>query len=58
MRDVQNMHDPRNIEIDKVGVKNVKYPIIVLDKTNGTQHTDRRHQHVREPSPASTRGRT
>ncbi len=33
------MYDPRNIDIDKVGVKNVKYPIIVLDKTNGTQHT-------------------
>ncbi len=39
MRDVQNMYDPRNIDIDKVGVKNVKYPIIVLDKANGTQHT-------------------
>jgi GTP cyclohydrolase IB len=33
------MYDPRNIDIDKVGVKNVKYPIVVLDKTNGTQHT-------------------
>ena len=39
MKDVQNMRDPRNIEIDKVGVKNVKYPILVLDKTNGFQHT-------------------
>jgi GTP cyclohydrolase IB len=33
------MHDHRNIEIDKVGVKNVKYPVIVLDRANGTQHT-------------------
>jgi GTP cyclohydrolase IB len=33
------MYDHRNIDIDKVGVKNVKYPIVVLDKTNGTQHT-------------------
>lgn len=33
------MFDPRNIEIDKVGVKNVKYPIVVLDKTMGSQHT-------------------
>jgi GTP cyclohydrolase I len=33
------MHDPRNIDIDKVGVKNVKYPIVVLDKKNGFQHT-------------------
>ncbi len=39
MKDVQNMHDSRNIKIDKVGVKNVKYPIVVLDKRNGFQHT-------------------
>jgi GTP cyclohydrolase IB len=39
MADVQNMYDPRQIEIDKVGVKNVKYPIVVLDKANGFQHT-------------------
>lgn len=37
--DVQNMIDDRMIEIDKVGVKNIKYPIIVLDKVNGLQHT-------------------
>ncbi len=39
MADVQNMHDPRRIGIDKVGVKNVKYPIMVLDKTHEFQHT-------------------
>lgn len=39
MLDVQDMYDPRRIEIDKVGVKNVKYPIVVLDKANGFQHT-------------------
>jgi len=39
VRDVQNMYDPRNIDINKVGVKKVKYPIVVLDKANGTQHT-------------------
>ena len=39
MKDVQSMHDPRNIEIDRVGVKNVKYPITVLDKVNGFQNT-------------------
>lgn len=39
MADVQNMNDNRMIEIDKVGVKNIKYPIIVLDKANGFQHT-------------------
>jgi GTP cyclohydrolase I len=33
------MPDDREIEIDKVGVKDVKYPIIVLDKSNGIQNT-------------------
>lgn len=39
MADVQNMHDNREIEIDKVGVKNVKYPIVVLDRARGNQST-------------------
>jgi GTP cyclohydrolase IB len=37
--DVQSMPDHRNIDIDKVGVKNISYPIVVLDKYNGTQNT-------------------
>lgn len=37
--DVQKMRDDRNITIDKVGVKNVRYPIVVDDKVNGTQNT-------------------
>ncbi len=39
MRDVQNEKDWRNIEIDKVGVRNLKYPIVLLDKANDKQHT-------------------
>ncbi len=39
MLDVQKQSDERNIEIKKVGVKNVQYPIVVLDKKNHTQHT-------------------
>jgi len=39
MKDVQNQHDERRIEIQKVGVKHVKYPIVVLDKKNRTQQT-------------------
>ncbi len=39
MEDVQKRNDERKIEIKKVGVKNVKYPIVVLDKKNQTQHT-------------------
>ncbi|MBN2468278.1 MAG: GTP cyclohydrolase I FolE2 [Deltaproteobacteria bacterium] len=37
--DVQNQPDHRRIPIQKVGVKNIKYPIIVLDKKNKIQHT-------------------
>jgi GTP cyclohydrolase IB len=37
--DIQSLEDKRNITIDKVGVKNVRYPIIVEDRANKTQHT-------------------
>ena len=37
MIDIQNQKDSRNIDIKKVGVKNIKYPIIVLDRARGTQ---------------------
>ena len=39
MRDVQNDRDHRNIPIDKVGVKNNRHPITVLDRSQGTQST-------------------
>ncbi len=39
LKDVQAEPDSRNLYIDKVGVKDIKYPIIVLDKVNKTQHT-------------------
>jgi GTP cyclohydrolase I len=39
MIDVQSQKDHRNIDIDKVGVKNIRYPITVRDKENGTQQT-------------------
>jgi GTP cyclohydrolase I len=39
MKDVQNMTDHRNIDIDRVGIKNIKYPITVKDRANGIQHT-------------------
>lgn len=37
MIDMQNQKDSRNIDIKKVGVKNIKYPVIVLDRAKGTQ---------------------
>ncbi|MBI5491763.1 MAG: GTP cyclohydrolase I FolE2 [Deltaproteobacteria bacterium] len=39
LRDVQSEPDFRRIGIDKVGVKDVRYPIVVLDKKNRFQHT-------------------
>ena len=39
MKDIQNQRDYRNIPIDKVGIKNLRYPITVLDRKNGFQHT-------------------
>ena len=39
MIDVQNQADDRKIDIDKVGVKNIRYPITVLDKAKGAQRT-------------------
>lgn len=37
--DIQSSRDPRNIPIDKVGVRGVKYPIMVLDRAHENQHT-------------------
>ena len=39
LKDIQNQNDHRKIDINKVGVKNIRYPIIVLDKKNKIQHT-------------------
>jgi GTP cyclohydrolase I len=39
LADVQGSRDERNIPLDRVGVKGVKYPIQVLDCENETQHT-------------------
>ena len=39
MEDIQNHKDDRNIDIDQVGVKGIRYPITVLDKNMGHQQT-------------------
>lgn len=39
MRDIQNEADTRAVPLQKVGVKDVKYPVTVLDKTRKEQHT-------------------
>ncbi len=37
--DVQNTPDTRNLPIDKVGIKNIRHPVRVRDRSAGEQHT-------------------
>lgn len=39
MPDMQKSRDERNIAIDKVGVKDIRYPIVVLDRSKVGQQT-------------------
>lgn len=39
IEDVQNLADIRQLAIDKVGIKAIRHPIRVKDKTGGVQHT-------------------
>ncbi len=39
MKDIQNQEDHRRINIKKVGVKTISYPVTVLDKARSKQHT-------------------
>ena len=37
--DIQGSRDTRHIPIDKVGIKDIRHPVVVLDRTGGDQHT-------------------
>ncbi len=39
IEDVQNTIDTRHIAIDKVGIKAIRHPVVVKDKSGGEQHT-------------------
>jgi len=39
LSDVQKSRDTRNIPISKVGVKDISYPIVIMDKNKSIQHT-------------------
>ena len=39
MKDIQNLRDDRRINIRKVGVKTISYPVTVLDRARRVQHT-------------------
>ena len=50
MQDVQNSYDDRQIAIQKVGIRGIRYPITVLDRQNKSQHTTARvHMYVDLP---------
>ena len=37
--DVQNSEDSRHLPINKVGIKGIRHPVKVMDKSEGVQHT-------------------
>ena len=37
--DIQNSKDTRHIPIDKVGIKDIRHPIVIRDRNGGEQHT-------------------
>ena len=37
--DVQNSPDLRHLPIDKVGIKDIRHPVVVKDRSQGVQHT-------------------
>jgi len=37
MKDIQNLHDNRNVDIQKVGIKNLELPLIIERKNNSNQ---------------------
>ena len=37
--DVQNTPDLRHLPIDKVGIKDIRHPVVVKDRSQGLQHT-------------------
>src|SRR5450830_1298035 len=39
IEDVQNLPDTRQLAIDKVGIRSIRHPVKVKDKTGGAQHT-------------------
>jgi len=39
LKDIQSEPDHRNLPINKVGVKDISYPVVVMDRAEGQQHT-------------------
>src|SRR4051794_4704041 len=39
MEDVHARHDDRGLPIDQVGIRNIRYPVVLLDRDRGKQQT-------------------
>ncbi len=39
IEDVQNREDTRQLPINKVGIKDIRHPVCILDRSGGEQHT-------------------
>lgn len=39
LKDTQNEHDDRRLPIDRVGIKNLRFPLCIRDRDAGPQHT-------------------
>ena len=39
LKDVQGEKDLRNIPLRQVGIKNLRWPLVVRNRENGVQHT-------------------
>ena len=37
--DVQSSHDTRKIDIERVGIKDIRHPVVISDRAGGVQHT-------------------
>ena len=50
MKDIQNLRDNRNLDVDRVGIKDLQYPVILSDRNKGKQNTVARiNMYVRLP---------
>ena len=50
MKDIQNQRDHRNLDVDRVGIKDIRYPVVLSDRDKGKQSTVARiNMYVRLP---------
>ncbi|MGE4266574.1 MAG: GTP cyclohydrolase FolE2 [Deferribacterales bacterium] len=50
MKDIQSQRDHRNLDVDRVGIKDIRYPVVLSDRDKGKQSTVARiNMYVRLP---------